>query len=175
MAMPIIFPPIALAWYQDHYESLYQLIHRQVDCSALTQDILQDLYLKLSKIPDVSAVNNPKNYLMQIACRLVIDNKRLKVNQVETGQEETLAKVVCPTAKPENTVINTNLIANVKAALEKLPEDKRDLIWLSAVEGWSYPKIANHKGRSLSWVEKSIAQAMELLSEFKRQSHETEQ
>ena len=173
--MPIIFPPQALTWYEEHYQSLYQLIHRQVDCAALTQDILQDLYLKLSKIPDVSAVNNPKNYLMQIACRLVIDNKRLKTNQVETGQEETLASVVCPIAKPETTAINSNLIANVTAALNKLPEDKRDLIWLSAVEGWSYSKIASHKGRSLSWVEKSIAQAMVLLTEFKRQSHETEQ
>jgi len=175
MAVPIISPPITLTWYEDHYKSLYQLIHRQVECVALTQDILQDLYLKLSKIPDVSAVNNPKNYLMQIACRLVIDNKRLKVSQVETGQDETLAGVVCPIARPEHTAINTNLIANVKAALAKLPEDKRDLIWLSAIEGWSYPKIASHKGRSLSWVEKSIAQAMVLLSEFKRQSHEAEE
>ena len=162
--------PCPFTWYEDYYPSLYQLVYSQVNCSALTQDILQELYFKLNKIPSLSEISNPKNYLMQIACRLVIDNKRLKANQVETGQEQVIGLVVCPKAKPEHHAIQANLIEKVQTTLNKLPDEKRDLIWLSAVEGWNYQKIAKHKGRSLSWVEKSIAQGMALLTEVKRQS-----
>jgi len=169
MTANLITKPCPFIWYEDYYQSLYQLVNSQVNCSALTQDILQDLYFKLNKINNLSEISNPKNYLMQIACRLVIDNKRLKSNQVETGQEQTIDLAVCPKAKPEHNAIQVNLIENIQTALDKLPDEKRDLIWLSAVEGFSYQQIASRKGRSLSWVEKSIAQGMILLTEIKRQ------
>lgn len=161
---------ITLAWYNQHYQSLYTLVKSQVKCQFLTQDILQDLYFKLEKIPNIEAINNPKNYLMQIACRLVVDTKRLKTSQIITEPDTELAEVACPQSKPEAQAINQNLINNIQIALDKLPKEKRDIIWLSAIEGWSHSRIALHKGRSLSWVEKSIAQGMVLLTEFKRQS-----
>lgn len=157
-------------WYNEHYQSLFQVVFRQVSCNALTQDILQELYLKLAKIPQSTVITNPKNYLIQMACRLVIDHQRVKDNQVKTDQEHNLGNIICPQGKPESNTINQNLLKNIHFALKKLPQDKRDIIWLSAVEGWNYQKIAAHKGRSVSWVEKSMAQGMVLLTELKRQT-----
>ena len=51
-------------------------------------------------------------------------------------------------------------------ALSELPEEKQDLLTLSRVQGWTNQQIADHKGKSLSWVEKNLAISLVMCSEI---------
>lgn len=155
--------------YQYHFSLLSNFVYSKVKCKDLSQDIMQELYLKLAKMPDVTTIKKPKNYLMQMACRVISDHYRKASNLHETGHENTFMKLSQSNCSPEIDHINKDLLDKLKIALAKLPPEKRDIVLLHRVSGWSYKEIAAQKKRSVSWVEKSVADAMLLLERFKQQ------
>lgn len=155
--------------YQYHHQLLSNFVYGKVQCKDLSQDIMQELYLKLAKMPDVTIIKKPKSYLMQMACRIIADHFRKTSNLHETGHDETFDKLSQSNYSPENKQINKDLLDKLHMTLTKLPQEKRDILLLHRVNGWSYKEIALQKKRSLSWVEKSVADAMLLLNQFKQQ------
>ncbi|MER2491789.1 RNA polymerase sigma factor [Catenovulum sediminis] len=156
--------------YQYHFQLLSNFVYGKVKCKDLSQDIMQELYLKLAKMPDVTTIKKPKNYLMQMACRLISDHFRKASNLHETGHDSIFEKISQDNNSPETEQINKDLLDKLQVALNKLPPEKRDIVLLHRVNGWSYREIAAQKKRSLSWVEKSVADTMLLLEQFKQQN-----
>ena len=156
----------ALILFQKEYKNLFNYIRNKVKCPDLTVDLLQDLYLKLHHLSDSKELTKPKSYVISMARNLIIDNSRKPDRALETGQEEHIALAECHHASPEQQTIETNYIELMAQALSELPEEKQDLLTLSRVQGWPNQQIADHKGKSLSWVEKNLAISLVMCSEI---------
>jgi len=165
----------ALTLFQKEYKNLFNFIKNKVNCPELTVDLLQDLYLKLHHLSDKTELTNPKSYVMSMARNLIIDNSRKPERVLETGQEEHLSLVQCNHANPEQQSIEANYIELIARALSELPKEKQDLLTLSRIQGWSNQRIATHKGKSLSWVEKNLAASLVMCSEIMQQGSQHEQ
>ena len=165
----------ALTLFQKEYKNLFNFIKNKVNCPELTVDLLQDLYVKLHHLSDMKELKNPKSYVISMARNLIIDNSRKPERVLETGREEHLSLVQCGHAGPEQQTIEANYIELITRALSELPEEKQDLLTLSRFQGWSNQKIAEHKGRSLSWVEKNLAASLVMCSEIMQQGSQHEQ
>ena len=159
----------ALALFQQQYYSLFQFIKTRTHNEESAQDVMQELYLKWQKRPRHQELGNPAGYLMAMAQNLIIE--RARKQQEETGQEEWLASAESTHSTPEQQAINQNLIERMQEALSQLPPDKRDLLWLSRVQGLSNREIAQQKNKSLSWVEKSLSMALLICCEIDDENH----
>jgi len=157
--------------FQKEYQNLFKFIKYKVKCPDLTSDLLQDLYLKLHSVPEKKEINNPKGYLNTAARNLIIDNSRKPYQVVETGQEEQIDLAICKQLSPEQRAIDQNMVEQLGLALSKLPLDKRDLLTLSRVYGWTNQQIANHKNKSLSWVEKNLALCLVMCSDIAQEKN----
>ncbi len=155
-------PPqgIAEELFNAHYQEVSRFVTRKVNCVQAKDDIMQELYLRLAGYPELDNINNTRAFLLQIASNLIRDNFRRASYRLETSAHEVIDETVCELNSPARQVEQRNMLESMTLALNALPEEKRDIIWLNRVEGWSYGKIAKHKKRSVSWVEKSMAQAL---------------
>ena len=164
----------ALVLFQKEYKNLFSYIKSKVRCQELTEDLLQDLYLKLHHLSQKKELTNSKSYLISMARNLIIDNSRKPGHTTQTGQEQHIALVECDHANPEQQSIDKNYIELMAQTLSKLPIEKQNLLTLSRVHGWSNQQIANNKGKSLSWDEKNLAAYLLLCSEIVQEHEQNE-
>ena len=153
--------------YCAYYKDLYGYINRHLNDPEQSKDILQDLYFKLEKAPEIKRLDNPKAYLNKMAYRLILDYYRQGHKLLNTGEEDYLGRLHCARKQPESGAIHEDLLHKMLHKLECLTEEKKDLLLLNKVLGWNYAKIAKHKQRSSSWVEKSMTQALILCKKIK--------
>ncbi|WP_127924112.1 RNA polymerase sigma factor [Pseudoalteromonas sp. '520P1 No. 412'] len=157
--------------FQKEYQNLFKFIKYKVKCPDLSSDLLQDLYLKLHSVPENKKINNPKGYLNTAARNLIIDNSRKPYHVIETGQEQQIDLAICDQISPEQRAIDQNMVELLGSALNQLPTDKRDLVTLSRVHGWTNQQIASHKNKSLSWVEKNLAISLIMCSDIAQEKN----
>ena len=102
---------------------------------------------------------------------MIIDNSRKPYQAIETGQEQQIDLAICDQISPEQRAIDQNMVELLGSALNQLPTDKRDLVTLSRVYGWTNQQIARHKNKSLSWVEKNLALSLIICSDIAQEKN----
>ncbi|MEN7538781.1 RNA polymerase sigma factor [Aurantiacibacter flavus] len=130
---------------------------------AEVQDLLQDLYVKLSSIR-TGPVSNPRAYLYQMANNLLHDHRRGRRRQqarddhwvrARTGLD--LDRDASPT--PEESAIARDQLERVNEALDEMPERTATILKMYRLDGISQKEIATTLGLSLSAVEKHLQRA----------------
>jgi len=122
------------------------------------RDIAQDAWLRISRLRDPSALENPRAFLFQIATNLGIDRVRRSQLTRRTGAEELEEESLSPAA--EETVSQQQSLKLIEQALNALPDKCRRAFVLHRFDGLSYAEIAITLGVSQSMVEKYIIQAL---------------
>lgn len=133
------------------------------------EDIIQDLYLKISKHGS-GQIENPKAYLYQSVHRLVID--RLRSATRRKAREKEWAK---PTFAPEGDAVDEEPVADkrleakqklakVAQAIEGLPPRCKEVFVRQRVQGQSQAEIADALGISRKAVEKQMTRALKHLT-----------
>lgn len=134
-------------------------------------DLLQELFIKLST-SGTGQVGNPRAYLYQMTNNLIHDMRRGRMRQerrddgwarTEFGQE----LLQHPGASPERLAIDRQMLAQVDAAIDEMPERTAQILRRYRVEGQSQKQIAGELGISLSAVEKHLQRAYRSLMELR--------
>lgn len=140
--------------YQHCLPLLQQTLTKKVTCHETRKDLLQELYLKLMLIENWHTIGNINAYVTTILNNLIIDlyrkNNKELVNDIDL---DSLKSDACP----EQHVGQHLAIEKIQLLLDKQKPEIKDLIWRAKINGDSCRHIASDKGRSLSWVEKSLA------------------
>ncbi len=125
------------------------------------RDIAQDAWLRISRLREPSALENPRAFLFQVATNLGIDRLRRTQLARRSGAEEIEAESLAPSV--EETVSHRQSLALIEQALNELPDKCRRAFTLHRFDGLSYAEIAVTLGVSESMVEKHIIQALKAL------------
>lgn len=133
------------------------------------EDIVQETWIRAGRVMDAEArggpvIGNIRALLFRIAGNLSIDHlRRRRVRaHLEAGSIDTPGARNVASAEPlaEARILEREREAAFAAALRRLPPRARKVLVLSRVEGWTYPRIAQHLGISLRTVSNDMETAL---------------
>jgi RNA polymerase sigma factor (sigma-70 family) len=139
-----------------------------------TEDILQDLWLKLSTL-ETGPVAEPLAYLYRMAENLALDRRRSAMRRSNRETEWTKGQIDGtietaidrqPTA--ERTLLARDHLRRVDKALNELPERTAFAFRAVRIEGTPQKEIAASMGISLSAVEKHLQKAYRAVLDVQR-------
>lgn len=145
-------------------ESIYLGMRRSLMATALrvvrdpqiAEDLAQESYLRVRRAMEKGSVEHVEAFLHRTAHNLALDylRKNRTRGHVETvdAADPSALDVADATPSAEERMIQADRLRHVEDLLTQLPDRARRVWLLSRVEGWSYPRIAEHLGVSPNTV-----------------------
>jgi RNA polymerase sigma factor (sigma-70 family) len=170
--MPLEPRQILIETYLEKRDTLLRVFSASLRDQTLAEDVLQDLYLRISMIELAQAVDNPLAYLFRAANNIALNRLRASKSKVvrdqawqDTHVHTVGTEVVDDGASAEAQLIAKQTLANFMRDLSGLPELSQTIIRLNKFDGMSQIEVAKHLGISISTVEKRLSAALKFLVE----------
>lgn len=164
-------PPRLTDIYLQMRDDLGRFVASRLGGRGDVEDVLQDLYLKVSRTPEDADIRDPRAYLYRLTNNLLLDRWRssrrtaardgawrVAMHGAEDGDEVDDA----PSA--EAVVVGRQRLQTLMTALDQLPEKTRTIFRLHKFDGLSYAEVALKQGISRSSVEKHMMDALRILA-----------
>lgn len=161
-----------------YYAPLLSFFRRRTRNSPDVEDLVQQVFLRLSQHPHVGAIHNPDAYIFQTAANALRDHARRTTIRRRHLIEAIAAGADGPGAArsalpPERLLQGQESMAQLVAALRELPERTRDIFMLRCFEGLKHAEIARLHGISVRATEKHFAKALAHLAGVVEQGRDT--
>ncbi len=144
--------------------ALHRFFERRLDRQADVHDLVQDVFLRLSRMDGAHTIEKPENYLFTTASNALRDHIRCQTvrqshrhDPIHEAQSGTLPS--CDVS-PLQIVEGRQAIHALQRALHDLPERTRDIFVLRMIEGQRTVDVAQVIGISTRAVEKHYATAL---------------
>jgi RNA polymerase sigma-70 factor (ECF subfamily) len=154
------------------FEAELRLRLRRVCASAAdVDDVIQEVYCKVMQMDDITHVNDPRGYFVQIAKNLITDRvRRDAVVNIEIMANLGELDIQDSMPGPERIVFGRAELRWVMGLIGKLPDRCREVFRARRIYGLSLKETAESLGVTEKAVEYESAKGMELISEMmKRQ------
>jgi RNA polymerase sigma-70 factor (ECF subfamily) len=145
-----------LQWYDEYHLRLLNYLRaslRETDA----EDISQEVYLRLLRIPESRVVEHPRAYLFRVAAN-VLNDWRAGQKIVETRPPEELDQLPGRQDSAED-YDRDQRAERIRKALDALPPHYRSAIVLKTQHGMTYEEIAARLGVSERMVKRYIVKA----------------
>ena len=127
--------------YDEHAQSLYAFLLNLTRDEADTHDLLQDVFVKLARNPELLAdARDERAFLIRLAHNAAIDLIRRRGTRERT-KENFAAETISPftaTVNPDEEAFRKELAG----ALVELPAEQRAVVHLKLWEGLTFGEIA---------------------------------
>jgi RNA polymerase sigma-70 factor (ECF subfamily) len=148
-----------------YYAPLLSFFRRRTRNSPDVQDLVQQVFLRLSQHPHIGAIHNPDAYIFQTAANALKDHaRRTAIRQRHLTAARAAGADVPHAARsalpPERVLQGQESMLQLVAALRELPERTRDIFMLRCFEGLKHAEIARLHGISVRATEKHFAKAL---------------
>jgi RNA polymerase sigma-70 factor (ECF subfamily) len=149
-----------------HSAALSSYFRRRVKPASDVPDLVQDVFLRLSQLEDVTAVAKPDHYLFATASNALKDRaRRAETRRVAAHVPFEESEHGGSDFAPDRVLAGKETLERVKKALLDLPERTRDIFVLRAFEEQRMAVIAQSLGISRRAAEKHYVRAMKHLTE----------
>ncbi|QXI40882.1 sigma-70 family RNA polymerase sigma factor [Pseudomonas xantholysinigenes] len=136
------------------------LVSRRIGCRATAADLVQDLFLRFWRRPEVQ-VEALDTYLLRSASNLAIDYLRSEGSRDRAAEGLHADDEARGSQAPEQALAAEHDLQRIEAALRALPERTRQIFLLNRIHGCTYGEIARAMQLSQSAVEKHMMRALE--------------
>lgn len=157
------------ALYDRWVRSLYSLILQMLKDPDEAEDVVEETFWQAwrkasSYEPSKGAVST---WLLTIGRRKALDRIRARRRYKEEpiGRDQTFANLPAPGLDPSEQTEGQELKAHVRAALQELPSEQREVLELGYFKGLSQTEIAEATGQPLGTVKTRMRLAMQKLRE----------
>jgi RNA polymerase sigma-70 factor (ECF subfamily) len=150
-------------WYDQYHVRLLKYVRASLRIEADAQDVSQEVYLRLLRVPDDRVIEHPGAYLFRVAAN-VVNDWRSGQKMFETRAPEDLDKVPAPDDCDES-YDDRKQKEQIQQAIESLPAHYRATLLLSVQHGMTYREIASHLDVSERMVKRYIVKAYARLRE----------
>ena len=159
------------AAYFEHREALGRFLKARLGASGDSDDLLQELYLKVAGADPDTEIREPRAYLYRLASNLVMDRHRsgrraaVRDGAWRLANHATMAaEDIADIPSAEAVVAGRERLAILVAALSSLPPKTQTIFRLHKFDGHSYAEVAAQLGVSRSSVEKHMMDALKVLA-----------
>lgn len=147
---------------------LSRFFSRRVRVAADVPDLVQEVFLRLSRMQDPAAIENRDRFVFVTAANVL--NDRFRRDKVRGGGRDAPIDQMAdhlPGADfaPDRVLESKQLVEHIRAALAELPERTRDVFVLRLLEGWKMAEVAGLLQISTRAAEKHQARALVHLCE----------
>lgn len=160
-----------LGLYEEKRSNLVRFFSARLGSRAEAEDIVQDLYIRLSGMEITGPIDNPSALLHRIGSNLMLDRLR---SQKRSGARDNdwrdvntmviAGHEVADEPAADDVVAGRERLQAVVAAIEDLPEKTQQAFRLHKLEGLSHAETARRMGITVSTVEKHISSALKTLT-----------
>ena len=141
--------------------ALGRFFERRVQSKADVPDLVQEVFLRLSRMDDPSAIEKPDHFLFVTAANVLRDRARRDAAQRRAAGDEMLISDGEGSDFPPDRVLESKQAAELLAqALGELPERTRDIFVLRVLEGMKMADVARTFSISTRAAEKHQAKAL---------------
>ena len=173
--IPIFLTPanakLLEALWNDHSGAVHAMLIAYCGNPSDAGDILQDLFLRLSRDPSTLAtMKSPRAFLIVSARRLAIDLARKR--SAELRRQESPEAIDNFHPAPSTPLADKDLVNIINAALQKLPTDQRSVIKSKMIEGKTLAAIAEEQGIPLNTVASRLRYSLDKLRNELRPHYE---
>ncbi len=133
--------------YEAHKDHLLTLARGMTGDWSLAEDIVHDVFVSFARnVPTLRLTTSLRGYLSVSVCNRVRDlyrtevRHRLEERQIHPGPADVAA--------PDARASEAELTGRLRAALEQVPLDQREVLLLRTRAGLSFEEIARHQGIS---------------------------
>ncbi|HPU33530.1 MAG TPA: sigma-70 family RNA polymerase sigma factor [Phycisphaerae bacterium] len=148
------------ALYAQTVDPVYRLLLRMTQDPETAADLTQDTYIRVFQNLDrFEGASSLSTWIYRIAVNEAQQYFRRRKRHDELLREELPRPAEAETGEQETTALRID----VRAALERLPEEERTLIVLRYFEGLDYARIAEVVGKPAGTVASGLNRARRML------------
>jgi RNA polymerase sigma-70 factor (ECF subfamily) len=147
-------------WFKEWRKPVRHWLSRRAAVPAAElDDLAQEVFLRLLRYSEKTAVENPLGYLLRIAGNVASEwRERARVSKPH-GQEWLDDLLIESDKEPENSVCQARTDESVQAAVDKLPYRQKEVLLLRVNEGLTYKEIAERLQLSPRVVLRDLSRA----------------
>lgn len=135
--------------FREHHERVFRAAYRITGSVVDAEDVLQTIFLRLSRRANVNLEPNPASYLHRAAVNASLDLMRQRGRNASIPIDDVATILVTnPGLSPESQQRNRELRACVRSAIGKLGEKSAEMFVLKYFEGYDNTEIAKLMGTS---------------------------
>jgi len=142
------------------YEDLKKRLTRRLGSADLAAEALQDTFVRLQCVNEVSAVRSPRAYLFRVALSLAADRRVADSRTLSASETEALLNFIDDTPDPARVIEARSDVEALKRAMDELPPRRREILIAACMEEVPYRAIADRLGISMRTVQVEIRQAL---------------
>lgn len=152
--------------YRMYFDELYQYGNKWLNDQTFTEDVIQDLFIKLIRTRrNLSQTSSIKYYLFRAFRSLALD--KLKAVKKIIQMDDSNEKIFHIELTPEHKLIDKQHYQIIKekldAAISNLTPRQREVLFLRYNKGFSYPEIAEMMELTTKGAYKLMARAVDAL------------
>ncbi len=156
--------------YMAKREDLIRYFAARLRSREAAEDLIQDLYVRVSALNVDEDIENPSAYLYRLASNLMLD--RLRSEQRSGARDDAWRQThrtvfagqdVVDEASPEQAAEARERLARTIKAIKELPPRTRRAFELHRLDGLSQEETARSLGVSRKTIEKQISSALRIL------------
>lgn len=152
-----------LSAFDLYYENLKSFIYYKTGDIALTEDLVQDVFIKVWEKRNEIDPNSLKGLLFTIANNLVLDHFRHQKVVLEKSDLEKAKLYQWEYSTPEFLLEEQEFKQTLNRVITSMPEGCREAFLLSRKDKLTYNEIASMLDISVKAVEKRISKAMKIV------------
>ncbi|GER06402.1 DNA-directed RNA polymerase sigma-70 factor [Iodidimonas muriae] len=148
--------------FLDKRDGLYAMLRARLGESQDVQDILQDVWLRLSAVESPDKVANPSAYVYRTTSNMMLDHLRSMVRRQNHMEGSGSLPEELPTAQPspEAAAYYRARLLKMRLLLNELSPKCQKAFLLSRCEGLTYGEIGQRLGISDNMVKKYLIKAL---------------
>lgn len=145
--------------FKEHQKALLSFFQARTSVFANSDDLLQELFIKISSVERDAEIRYPKAYLFRIANNLIIDTHRKSFQHTVKGCEDI--ENIPSEISPERELQARQRMVTISQALRKLPNKTQHVFYQVKIENVSKADVAESLGISVNMVEKHLRRALQ--------------
>lgn len=142
------------SWARQWHRQLYRFLARRLPGEADTQDLVQEVYLRLLRFDSVELVRHPQAYLCKIAAHVACE-WQLEARHSKPHSSDMLDELVTEDSLEEQMDLEERR-RRLRRALDHMPPAMRTALVLRYRDELSCEEIASRMGTSLRSVRRYI-------------------
>lgn len=146
---------------KQYFRELHRYLMRRLRRKDEVNDLAQEVYLRLLKVSDETAIEEPLAYLYGVASHVLADHMFANVqrNRIDWSEDadDWMDSPSC--VLPDDIADRLNLQQQIERALAQLPPTHAAVLLAHKRDGMSYDEVAQKLGLSVHTVEKYVTQA----------------
>jgi len=133
--------------YETHKDPLLTVARALTGSRSLAEDIVHDVFVAFARsLPRLRLTGSLRSYLCAGVCNRVRDLARTEIRHRRNGDRVSHRPPEAPA--PDASVAAAELEGRLRAALEQVPLDQREVLLMRTQAGLSFEEIGRHQGIS---------------------------